>query len=103
MAIRWDKLTLKSQEAMEKASSLAAENGNPELLPLHLLASLLGDSEGVIVPVLEKIGVSTPQLLSQGKPGHCGAAQGFRGEHPAGPLLRPAKGRGSSLQRGGKL
>jgi ATP-dependent Clp protease ATP-binding subunit ClpB len=63
MAIRWDKFTLKSQEAMEKASSLAAENGNPELLPLHLLASLLGDSEGVIVPVLEKIGVSTPQLL----------------------------------------
>ncbi len=65
MAIRWDKLTLKSQEAMEKASSLAAENGNPELLPLHLLAALLGDSEGVIVPVLEKIGASTPQLLSK--------------------------------------
>ncbi len=65
MAIRWDKLTLKSQEAMEKASSIAAENGNPELLPLHLLASLLGDSEGVIVPVLEKIGVPTPQLLTK--------------------------------------
>ena len=33
MAIRWDKLTLKSQEALQKAGELATENGNPELLP----------------------------------------------------------------------
>ena len=51
MAIRWDKFTVKSQEAMQNASTLAAQNGNPELLPMHLLAVLLDDKEGIIVPV----------------------------------------------------
>jgi ATP-dependent Clp protease ATP-binding subunit ClpB len=62
MAIRWDKFTVKSQEAVQNASQLAAENGNPEILPLHLLAVLLGDKEGVIPAVLDKIGVPVPQL-----------------------------------------
>ncbi len=65
MAIRWEKLTLKSQEAIQQASALAAENGNPELLPVHLLAALLGDREGVIVSLLEKIGASSSEALSQ--------------------------------------
>jgi ATP-dependent Clp protease ATP-binding subunit ClpB len=63
MAIRWDKLTVKSQEAMQSASSTATDNGNPELLPIHLLAALLEDREGIIVPVLEKLGVPTERLL----------------------------------------
>lgn len=63
MAIRWDKLTVKSQEAMQSASSVATDNGNPELLPVHLLAALLEDREGIIVPVLEKLGVPTERLL----------------------------------------
>src|ERR1700761_2688667 len=57
MAIKWDKLTVKSQEAIQGAASLAAENGNPEVLPLHLMAALLDDKEGVVQPVLEKVGV----------------------------------------------
>jgi ATP-dependent Clp protease ATP-binding subunit ClpB len=64
MAIRWDRLTLKSQEAVQAASGHAAENGNPEVLPSHLLAALLEDREGVVIPVLEKIGVPVEQLLS---------------------------------------
>src|ERR1700752_1597495 len=67
MAIRWDKLTLKSQEAIQKASSLAAEHGNPELLPMHLLATLLEDQEGIIVPVLQKVGVPTDEILAKAK------------------------------------
>ncbi len=62
MAIRWDKFTVKSQEAVQGANALASEHGNPELQPLHLLATLLDDREGVILPVLEKIGVPTAQL-----------------------------------------
>jgi len=58
MAIRWDKFTLKAQEAVQRANELASEHGNPELLPLHLLAALLEDKEGIIAPVLEKRGVS---------------------------------------------
>ncbi len=64
MAIRWEKLTVKAQEAMQSASSLAGEHGNPEILPLHLLAALLEDREGICVPVLEKVGVPVEQLLS---------------------------------------
>ena len=64
MAIKWDRLTVKSQEAVQVASGHAAENGNPEVLPLHLMAALLEDREGVVIPVLEKVGVPVEQLLS---------------------------------------
>src|SRR5665213_563544 len=64
MAIKWERLTVKSQEAVQAASGHAAENGNPEVLPLHLMAALLEDREGVVIPVLEKIGVPVEQLLS---------------------------------------
>ncbi len=67
MAIRWDKFTVKSQEAVQAANAAAADNGNPELLPLHLLSALLGDREGVILPVLEKLGVPTAQLSAKTK------------------------------------
>ena len=67
MAIRWDKFTLKSQEAIQKASSLANENGQPEVLPIHLLMALVEDREGIIVPLLQKIGVPTEQLASSAR------------------------------------
>jgi len=62
MAIRWDKLTVKSQEAMQQAIGQASELGNPELQPVHLLLTLIADRDGVILPVLEKIGVATERL-----------------------------------------
>ncbi len=64
MAIKWDKFTVKSQEAVQAAAQLAAEAGNPEVLPLHLLAALLEDKEGIVLPVLEKMQVPAQQLLS---------------------------------------
>ena len=65
MAIRWDKLTVKAQEAVQRAGQLAGQRGNPELLPLHLLAALLEDREGIVAPVLEKIGMGPQAVLSQ--------------------------------------
>jgi len=62
MAIKWEKFTVKSQEAVQAAVGLASDNGNPEVLPLHLLSALLQDREGVVLPVLERVGVSIPQL-----------------------------------------
>jgi ATP-dependent Clp protease ATP-binding subunit ClpB len=62
MAIRWDKFTVKSQQAMQQAQTRAAELGNPEVLPVHLLLALIEDREGVIPAVLEKIGVPTERL-----------------------------------------
>jgi len=64
MPIRWDKFTVKAQEAVQRASQLASENGNPELQPLHLLAALLEDKEGIVPPVLEKIGIGPQAILS---------------------------------------
>ncbi len=57
MAIRWEKLTVKTQQAIQEAQSRAAELSNPELQPVHLLLALIGDREGVVPSVLEKIGV----------------------------------------------
>ena len=62
MAIRWDKFTVKAQEAVQRANEIASEHGNPELLPVHLLAALLEDKEGIVPPVLEKLGVG-PQVV----------------------------------------
>src|SRR6202451_3715263 len=62
MAIRWDKFTVKSQQAMQQAQARAAELGNPEVQPAHLLLALIEDREGVIPSVLGKIGVPTERL-----------------------------------------
>ncbi len=64
MAIRWERLTVKSQEAVQAAGGLASEHGNPEVQPLHLMAALLEDKEGVVLPVLERVGVPVQQMLS---------------------------------------
>ena len=64
MAIRWDKFTVKAQEAVQRANELASEHGNPELLPVHLLAALVEDREGIVPPVLEKIGIGPQAVLS---------------------------------------
>jgi ATP-dependent Clp protease ATP-binding subunit ClpB len=65
MAIQWEKLTVKSQEAMQQAQRRAIELGNPEILPVHVLLALIEDREGVIPAVLEKIGVPTERLESE--------------------------------------
>jgi ATP-dependent Clp protease ATP-binding subunit ClpB len=64
MAIRWDKFTVKAQEAVQRANELASEHGNPELAPVHLLAALVEDREGIVSPVLEKIGIGPQAALS---------------------------------------
>jgi ATP-dependent Clp protease ATP-binding subunit ClpB len=65
MAFRFDKLTIKAQEAVAGAQNMASERGNPEIDPLHLLSTLLNEKDGLVRPVLEKIGVRLPQLAEQ--------------------------------------
>jgi ATP-dependent Clp protease ATP-binding subunit ClpB len=65
MAIRWDKFTVKAQEAVQRANDIASEHGNPELLPVHLLAALLEDKEGIVPPVLEKLGIGPQVVLNE--------------------------------------
>ena len=51
MAVRWKELTHKAKEAVQTAQHLASRHGNPEVLPLHLLAVLLDDRESILPPV----------------------------------------------------
>jgi ATP-dependent Clp protease ATP-binding subunit ClpB len=62
MAINWEKFTVKAQQAVQQAQSRAAEIGNPEMQPVHVLLALVEDREGVIPAVLEKIGVPIERL-----------------------------------------
>ena len=65
MSIRWDRFTVKAQEAVQRANELASEHGNPELMPVHLLAALIEDKEGIVPPVLEKIGIGPQAVLAE--------------------------------------
>lgn len=64
MSFQFNKLTVKAQEALAEAQSSATSAGNPELEPIHLLAALLGQAEGIAAPLLSRAGVDTKQLLS---------------------------------------
>ncbi len=59
---RW---TLKTQEAVNGAITRAAADNNPEVTPDHLLVALLGQSEGVVLPILEKVGASPASLRNK--------------------------------------
>ena len=65
MAIRWEKFTVKSQTAVQQAQTRAQELGNPELAPVHLLLALIEDREGIIPPVLSKVGVPVERLINE--------------------------------------
>jgi ATP-dependent Clp protease ATP-binding subunit ClpB len=57
-----NKLTLKSQEAVQAAQELARGRNHQTVEPAHLLAALLADPEGVVFPMLQKLGQS-PRVL----------------------------------------
>lgn len=64
MAFRFDKLTLKAQEAVVRAQELATDRGNAQIDPLHLLAALSTENDGIVGSILERIGVNRQQLDS---------------------------------------
>ena len=57
--------TVKSHQALLAAKQLASNNGNPQITPVHLLFELIAQEDGVVRPVLEKVG-ATPQVLQAG-------------------------------------
>ncbi len=60
--MRFDKLTLRSREAVEAARRLAEKSGHQELLPEHLLFALVEDRDGVVRRVFERIGADETGL-----------------------------------------
>src|SRR4051794_13507240 len=65
MALDPNRWTLKTQEAFNAAVELARQSSNPEVTPDHLLKALLGQEEGVILPILNKVGIPPLSLRNK--------------------------------------
>jgi len=59
-----DRFTVKSQEAVQDALQLASRLRNPEAAPAHLLVALLGQDEGLTVPILQRAGADPASVRS---------------------------------------
>jgi ATP-dependent Clp protease ATP-binding subunit ClpB len=62
--LRFEKMTVKAQEAVQKAQEIAASHENQQIEPIHLLAALVTQPDGVVPPLLARLGIRT-ELLSQ--------------------------------------
>ena len=63
--VRMDKLTVKAQEVLQAAQEMASRSGQQQIEPLHLLWALIAQNDGVVPPLLEKLGASPTQLASE--------------------------------------
>ena len=55
--LRFEKLTVKAQEALQDAHEVAARHENQEITPLHLLSALMNQADGVVPPLLARLGI----------------------------------------------
>ena len=62
--LRFDKLTVKAQEALQAAQEMGGRMGQQQIEPLHLLWALIAQGDGVVPPLLEKLGVSPTRLAT---------------------------------------
>ncbi len=60
MALDPNRWTLKTTEAFSAATESARAASHPEVVPAHLLTALLGQEEGIVLPLLHKVGVDVP-------------------------------------------
>ena len=89
MAIRFDKLTVKAQEAVQRAQQLAEDRGHQQLVAMHLLAALLQEDDGIVRPLVQKIGADPTQLreASEGELNRLPKVSGGGGQLTIGPDL----------------
>jgi ATP-dependent Clp protease ATP-binding subunit ClpB len=87
--MRLDRFTIKAQESISGAQRLATENSNQEISPEHLLASLLEQEEGIVVPILKKVGADVEGIRS-GVSAEIGKLPKVLGGAEAGAYMSPA-------------
>src|SRR3954453_17720787 len=80
-----DRFTIKSQEAIAAAGSLAEPRPHPQLPPGHLLVVLLEQEDGVVVPVLGKLGANLPAVRSEARAALDALPRVSQGGESAGP------------------
>jgi ATP-dependent Clp protease ATP-binding subunit ClpB len=78
--MRLDKLTLKAQEAIQAAQSHAEAINSPQLEPEHLLAALITQEDGLVTPLLKKLGAS-PEALGAELSRHFSSQPKAQGAH----------------------
>ena len=61
--LRFDKLTVKAQEALQAAQEFGASHNNQQIEPLHLLWALIAQGDGVVPPLMQKLGAS-PEVIA---------------------------------------
>src|SRR5882762_8264725 len=62
---RFDKLTLKAKEAVQSAQEIAARHDHQQIEPLHLLAALVAQRDGIVPPLLSRLGVRPETLAAE--------------------------------------
>lgn len=62
--MRFDRLTIRAQEALETAQNLATDAQSPELSVEHLMLALLHQPDGIVTPIFQKLGVDTLEITS---------------------------------------
>ena len=104
MAFNFNKLTIKSQEAIQQAQEIASNYSNQLLEPEHIFAALLQDPEGIVVSTMQKLGanidllkIRTGELLEK-LPKVTGAGSGQSLSKEASDVLDNAAREASSLK-----
>ena len=78
---RW---TLKTQDAVNVAIAEARTRSNPEVTPDHLLGALLGQEEGIVLPLLQKVGIAPSQLRARTQEAIAALPKAYGGESRVG-------------------
>ena len=63
--LRFDKMTVKAQEALQEAQEIAARHEQQEIAPLHLLSALVAQTDGVVPSLLARMGVRSETLAGE--------------------------------------
>jgi ATP-dependent Clp protease ATP-binding subunit ClpB len=62
--LKLDKFTIKGQEALVSAKSLAEKNDHQRIEPVHILLSLIKQEDGITRPILQKLGINVDHLVA---------------------------------------
>ncbi|MEJ5254638.1 MAG: AAA family ATPase [Acidimicrobiales bacterium] len=87
MALDANRWTLKTQEAFNAALGAARANSNPEVTPDHLLLALLSQGEGVVLPILQRVGVAPMALRNRAEEAISKLPKAYGGESRLGRQL----------------
>jgi ATP-dependent Clp protease ATP-binding subunit ClpB len=81
--LRFEKMTVKAQEAVQSAQEVAARHENQQIEPIHLLSSLVTQADGVVSPLLARLGIRTEVLTQEieREIGRLPKVQGFAQQH----------------------